>query len=100
MKDFDEKAIKDRIEAVARKQSELSPEVAKQVAFHMTDWLRDLKAFWSFCEQPSQRSDEDLNKMLIEFLVHVPNHLAAAGKLLTGIAVKDTFEVGALTDDD
>ncbi len=100
MKTFDEKLIQQRIESVACKELGLSPQVAKQVAFHMTDWLDDLSAFSNFCANPVSLSDEAAQKMLMNFLLHVPNHLAAATKLYTGGPVKDVFEIGALTDDE
>ena len=33
----------------------------------------------------------------MEFLVHVPAHVAAAGKLITGLPVEDVFNVGAIS---
>jgi hypothetical protein len=40
-------------------------------------------------------SADEINSLLIKFLIHVPNHVAAACKLLTGIPVSDIFKVGA-----
>jgi hypothetical protein len=39
-------------------------------------------------------------ELLIQFLVHAPNHLAAASKMLTDIPVTDVFGVGALEETD
>jgi hypothetical protein len=78
---------------------ELSDEVADDVAFHMTDWLKDLDAFSRFCADPSKMPDAEVGKLLTDFLVHVPNHVAAAGRLYTGIPVTDTFGVSATTED-
>jgi hypothetical protein len=36
---------------------------------------------------------------LLQFLIHVPNHLAAAS-LYAGIPVRDIFEVGATNEED
>jgi hypothetical protein len=41
-----------------------------------------------------------VNRLVLGFLAHVPNHLAAASKLLTGIPVTDIFGVGATSEDD
>ena len=92
---LNKKKIHRRIEAVAQKESELSASAAWDVAFHMTDWLDDLRAYYEFCERPESLSDEQLDKMLMAFLMHVPNHVAAAGKLYTDIPVTDIFKVGA-----
>ena len=77
----------------------LSPEAADDVAFHMTDWLNDLAAYLQLCAEPDKRSDAEVSELLTDFLVHVPNHLAAAGKLYTGIPVTDVFQVGATSED-
>lgn len=81
-------------------ESELSTEQAQEIAFHITDWLDDLQGLYSFCEDPDSRTTEQIGKMLFAFLIHVPNHVAAASKLLTGVAVKDIFNVNALSDND
>ena len=66
--------------------------------FHMTDWLEDLNAWHTFCENPGSLSNDELQNLLMEFLVHVPAHVAAAGKLITGLPVEDVFEVGAVSE--
>ena len=78
---------------------ELPESVANDVAFHMTDWLSDLEAFYQFCKSPAEFSNEQLSDLLMDFLVHVPNHVAAAGRLYSGIAVTDVFNVGATKND-
>lgn len=92
---LDENSIRDRIEDVARTEMNLSESVACDVAFHMTDWLNDLEKFHRFCQSPSALSSEELSDLRMDFLVHVPNHVAAAGKLYTGFPVADVFKVGA-----
>jgi hypothetical protein len=92
--------VRERIRAVAISEAELPEEVANDVAFHMTDWLVDLQDFHSFCSEPEALSNEALGKLLMQFLVHVPNHLAAASKLYMNIPVTDVFEVGAITEDE
>lgn len=76
----------------------LSPETARDVAFHLTDWLNDLDNFASFCEKPRDFSPEQVNGLLLAFLLHAPNHLAAAARLYTGTPVEDIFEVGAVAE--
>ena len=77
-----------------------SPEVRHDIAFHMTDWLSDLQEWHSFCESPESLEPDQISDLLIRFLVHVPNHLAAASRLMTGIPVTDIFDVGAVATDD
>ena len=75
-------------------------EIRHDVAFHMTDWHSDLEKFYAYCQAPETLDADQTTELLTSFLVHVPNHLAAASKLLTGIPVTDIFEVGATTEDD
>ena len=98
MKNLDATAIEARIREVAIREMSLSPEAANDVAFHMTDWLDDLVAYLQFCAQPNKTSDPDVGELLTDFLVHVPNHLAAASKLYTGLPVTDVFRVGATSE--
>jgi hypothetical protein len=44
-------------------------------------------------------SDAEVSELLIGFLVHVPNHVAAASKLYTDVPVTDIFGVGATSED-
>jgi len=97
---MDEKAIRERIREVAIREAEFPETVAYDVAFHMTDWLDNLKAFNQFCANPAALSDDEVNRMLLAFLVHVPEHLAAACKLYTGFPIADIFDVGATSEDE
>jgi hypothetical protein len=96
---LDAKAIENRIREVMLREAELPEDVADDVAFHMTDWLDDLSRFAEFCAEPDKWKDEAIEEMLLAFLVHVPNHVAAAAKLLTGLPVTDVFGVGAVEDE-
>jgi len=72
---------------------------AVDVGFHMYDWLSDLKKFWAFTQDPESLTSEELDKMLAGFLIHAPNHIAAAAKLYTGNGIEDIFNVGACDPD-
>jgi len=96
---FDASIIRKCIEDAARSEAELSVEIARDVSFHMTDWLDDLALYVDFCRNPLAFSPAQVNDLLIKFLVHVPNHVAAASKLYTDIPVTDVFGIGA-TDGD
>lgn len=75
----------------------LSEAAACDGAFHMDDWLKELEAFHRFCQSPGALSNEDL---LMDFLVYVPNHVAAARKLYMGFPVADIFKVGSTSPED
>lgn len=95
--DFDESEIQDAI-VKSLKDMDISYEVADDIAFHMTDWLSDLSQWEQFCKNPKSLSSDELSELLMEFLVHVPAHVAAAGKLLSGLPVTDVFNVGAVSE--
>lgn len=93
---FDAEKVRTQIERTALDQMELSPEHARDVAFHMTDWLDALQRFVKFCENPDSYSPEEVDELLLAFLIHVPNHVAAAAKLYADMAVSDVFKVGSI----
>jgi len=90
---LDAAAVRERIEAALR--AEHGEVTAREVAFHMTDWLADLDAFHGLCANPSSRSPADIERLLIGFLYHVPEHVAAAATLLLDYPIRDIFGVGA-----
>lgn len=96
--DFKGSAIRQRlIEVLVASEEDYSSEKdLKDIAFHMTDWLGDLKEWVEFCQNPSALSDDEVLDVLIGFLVHVPNHIAAASKLAIDTPVRDIFKVGAV----
>lgn len=93
---FNPAEIRSRIEEVVALEAERSSAVARDVAFHMTDWLDDLSAYVDFCRNPSSYTPEQVNSILLAFLLHAPNHLAAASKLFADIPVTDVFGIGAV----
>jgi len=72
-------------------------EAVRDIAFHMTDWLDDLSELHAFYTSPDTYSTKQVTDLLMGFLLHVPNHLAAASKLYTGEPVTDVFGIGATT---
>ena len=70
--------------------------VASQTAFHMTDWLEDLLELHDLYTGRSRWSSKRVEMVLMGFLFHVPNHVAAAAKLLADSPVQDIFQVGAV----
>jgi predicted metal-dependent TIM-barrel fold hydrolase len=99
MSEFNPESVRERIREAIHHEVDFSDAVVDDIAFHMTDWLADLEAYARFCAEPRSMSDEEIRQMLMAFLVHVPNHVAAASKLLTGVPVTDIFKVGAISED-
>ena len=85
--------------SAALQDLDLSPEQIDDAIFHMTDWLEDLKNWSQFCVGPDELSPEEVQSMLIDFLVHVPAHVAAASKLVTGLPVTDVFGIEATSEE-
>ena len=90
---YDKEKIREAI-GVALKDLDMQPTEISDAAFHMTDWLSDLEEWTKFCEKPESFSPDQIQDLLMSFLIHVPNHVAAAGKIVTGIPVEDIFNVG------
>lgn len=93
---FDAVKIRTQIERSALDEMGLSLEQARDVSFHMTDWLDDLQDYVKFCESPDSFDPDEIDKLLLAFLNHVPNHVAAAAKLYADSPVSDVFKVGAI----
>ena len=74
--------------------------VAEDIAFHMTDWDHDVDDLLRLYEQPEAFSDDEIIQILMSFLAHVPNHVAAAKKLAGLGPIEDVFEVGVLVEDE
>ena len=73
---------------------------ARDAAFHMSDWKADLDEWAAVWEDPEAFDDEKLTEIVYGFLIHVPNHVNAAKKLLELGPVEDVFGVGVLEDDE
>lgn len=93
---MDASVVSQAIERALEADGYGTPEIRHDIAFHMTDWLADLEKWHAYCQSPETLDADQTTELLIGFLVHVPNHLAAASKLMTGIPVMDIFEVGAV----
>src|SRR2546423_12978141 len=92
------KEIQDRVAAIL--SSDLGEDKAREVAFHMADWSGDLEELHRAWHNLESMDDEQLSKIIYAFLAHVPNHLAAAKKLIGYGPVEDIFKVGVLEEDD
>lgn len=77
----------------------LTPRQQHDILFHITDCLSDFCKLADFCESPDQYAAEEVTDLLTGILCHVPNHLAAAAKLLLNQPIEDIFEVGVFSED-
>jgi hypothetical protein len=83
----------------AFEEMEETRDVAYDIAFHMTDWLADIKDLLETYSNIQNLSDDEIQGFVFKFLAHVPNHLNAAMKL-SGIGkVQDVFNVNIFEDD-
>ena len=92
---MEEDRVRAAIVTALTASGDLPTEVVDDIAFHMTDWLDDLRELAQFYEAPEGLSPSQVDDLLGRFLVHAPNHLAAAVKLYTGEPVDDVFGIGA-----
>ena len=88
--------LRDRIAKIFTDSMEETPEVARDIAFHMTDWDHNLEDIVRLYEQQEKLSDDEIIDIIIQFLAHVPEHVAAAKKLAGVGPITDIFEVGLL----
>lgn len=90
--------IQQRIQTAFEEMGETTS-VAHDIAFHMTDWLSDIKDLQEVYSNIENLSTDEITAFVYKFLAHVPNHLNAAMKL-SGIGkVEDVFNVGIFEDD-
>lgn len=94
--EFNTQLIRAKIEEALRASEYISDENAREIAGHFTVWMDDLNALCRFYDHPGDLENENVEEILIDFLFHAPDHLAAAKKLLTGTGVSDVFKVGAV----
>jgi hypothetical protein len=79
--------------------SDRDPAVVKEIVFHLTDWRADAGCLLALIAHPEQFDEAEVRRILQGFLVHAPNHIAAAA-VLAGYPIQDTFELGTLVDDE
>ena len=77
-------------------ESGLDPARAADLAFHMTDWFDDGRDLQNLYSNINEATHEDVCATLIKFLAHVPDHLAAAKKLVGLGSMTDVFSLGVL----
>ncbi len=78
----------------------VKPRIARDIAFHMTDWKQELDTLSHIWRGTDKLQARQLVMFISGFLAHVPNHIAAAKKLAGLGPVADIFDVGALDPDE
>jgi hypothetical protein len=73
--------------------------VSQDIAFHLTDWISDLRDLIETYSKIDNLSNDEITSFVYKFLAHVPNHLNAAYKLSGFGKVEDVFQVGIFEDE-
>ena len=68
---------------------------ARDIAFHLSDWASDAAFIVATQLFPERFTAAEIADGVEGFLIHAPNHVAAAAAL-SGHHIDDIFEVGAL----
>jgi hypothetical protein len=82
-----------RLGVEASLRTEFSPEVAKDLAFHLTDWNSDAAFVVALHLFPERFTAEEICAGIRDFLIHAPNQIAAAAALAC-FPISDIFGVG------
>lgn len=92
--------IHKRIADAYAAEFELTPKVCRDIAFHMTDWLKDYEELAKVFDMSQELSTEQVQEIIGQFLIHASNHIAAAKKLAGYGPMEDIFQVGILEEDE
>ena len=95
---YDLMKLRESIERALINKGYIPDEKLQAIVFHLTDWIDDLSTFNQIIGDPDAFDGDEIHQILVRFLTHVPNHLAAASKLFLGIPVTDVFDVGAISE--
>ena len=77
-------------DAIARALA-LPKDKALDAAFHLSDWRREAAALLAISLAPERFTSEEIEECLMAFLIHAPNHIAAAAKI-AGFSPSDIFK--------
>jgi hypothetical protein len=83
------------VAAALSKERRFAKRRAYDIGFHLVDWGSEAAFLVAFQLFPERFTAIEIETAVEGFLIHVPNHLAAAAALF-GHPVADVFEVGAL----
>jgi hypothetical protein len=85
--------------AIQRAFAEMPAQESFDLAFHLSDWRADAAFLMALQLAPERFTAAEVRAGVTAFLVHAPNHLAAAAKL-GGWPIEDVFGIGALGGED
>jgi hypothetical protein len=94
------KRIHKRIADAYATEFELAPETCRDIAFHMTDWLKDYEGFAKVFDMSKEMNTKQVQEIVAQFLIHASNHIAAAKKLAGYGPMEDIFQVGIFEEDE
>ncbi len=75
---------------------EFGIERADEIAFHLTDWSADAAFLVALALYPDQFTADEVEEGVRGFLIHAPNHIAAAATL-AGHPLQAIFKIGILS---
>jgi hypothetical protein len=84
-----------KIAKAFRHNRRLPEYVASELAFHLADWIADLHELNELFAR-KRWNPVQAQRIISGFVVHVPNHLAAAHRILFGDPITDVFGLGAV----
>ncbi len=82
----------DSAKVIAEALASFGEERAKDIAFHLTDWASDAAFIVALQLFPERFSTEEIEDGVRDFLIHAPNHVAAAAAL-GGWPVNNIFKI-------
>lgn len=90
--------IRAKIVTTLLRESRLNKRAAEEAAFHLTDWIVDLRELNALFKK-KRWGPVHARKVLMGFVIHAPWHLAAAHRILCREPVIDVFQLGAVLGD-
>jgi len=75
-------------------ESDFAPEIASDIAFHLTDWMDEAAFLVAVALAPNKFTKDEIRDGIRACLIHIPNHMAAAATL-GGWELRDIFNVSA-----
>lgn len=84
------------MEAIAsalKEESGYREQTAQEIGFHLADWNSEAAFLVAIYLFPERFTKQEIEEGVTGFLIHAPNHIAAAAKLI-GYPIRDIFEVG------
>jgi hypothetical protein len=90
---MNEKKIRSRIEsALGQADYGIASKKVKEIAFHMTDWTKELEKMVKFFNSPNKFTDDEICDLLMDFYNHAPAHIVAATEIFLDKEVRNIFK--------